>query len=511
MQVTETLSEGLKREYKVVIPAEDLESAVESRLSELAKTVKLKGFRPGKVPLSIIRSRYRSAVLGEVLEQTVQTSTQQAVSENELRPAMQPKVEITEYDDGKDLEFTMGVEVLPDIELGDLSDLKITRLNAEVSEQTVNEALERVAAAEKRFKPVEESRASEAGDALVIDFKGSIDGQARDDMAADGFELELGSGAFIPGFEDQLTGAKAGEHRQVTVAFPADYPGEDVAGKDAVFEVDVKQLREREPVEIDDDLAKSRGLEDLAALRKAISDGMKNDYAAASRTRLKRALLDELAKRYAFDVPPGMVDQEFESIWSQIQSDVERAKAPFEEVIGQTEDEARAEYREIAERRVRLGLVLSEVGRQNGLSVEHEDLLNAALASARNLPNPQQVLDFYRANPQALERFHAPVFEDKVVDFLTELATVTDKTVDAETLFKEPDDEAEAPAEKGAKTAKKAAKKPAKSAATKTTAKRSAGKAAKSGGAKGGKRASSASKKSTKESAKGDKGTEATD
>ena len=403
MQVSETLSEGLKRGLKIVVPSSDVESEVEDRLVELSKTVKMKGFRPGKVPLSIIRRQYRPAVMGEVLERTIQTSSQKAIEERELRPAMQPKIEITDYSEGKDLEYTIDLEILPEIELGNLSDISLTRLVCEVDDEKVDEGLKRIADADKQFKTVEEERGAAEGDALLIDFKGTIEGVELDGTSAEDFEIELGSGTFIPGFEEQLIGAKAGEHQQVNIDFPADYPQEEAAGKPAVFEVDIKEVRERTETTVDDEMAKRQGLDDLAALTDLVRERLKQQFDEASNARLKRTLLDDLADRYSFDVPNGMIDQEFETIWTQLTRDIEQSKSTFEEAMEQSEDEAKEEYTQIAERRVRLGLLLSEIGRQNEISIERDDLLNAALESARGFSQPQQVLEFYRSNPNALE------------------------------------------------------------------------------------------------------------
>ena len=464
MQVNETLSEGLKREFKIVVPSSDVEAEVEGRLLELSKTVKMKGFRPGKVPLSIIRRQYRPAVLGEVLERTIQSSSQKAIEERELRPALQPKIEITDYSDGKDLEYKMDMEILPDIEIGNLSEISLTRMVSEVDDEKVDDGLKRIAEADKQFKTVEEARGAESGDALLIDFKGTVEGVELEGTSAEDFEIELGTGTFIPGFEDQLIGAKPGEHRQINVEFPADYPQEEAAGKPTLFEVDIKELRERTESVIDDDMAKRQGLDDLAALTDLVRERLKQQFDEASKAQLKRSLLDDLAERYLFEVPAGMIDQEFETIWTQIKRDMEQSNSTFEDAMGQSEEEAQEEYRHIAERRVRLGLLLSEIGRENEISIERDDLLNAALESARGFSNPQQVLEFYRSNPNALERFRAPVFEDKVVAFLTELAEVKESVVEPEELFRDPDDEAEvskvAQKEKSAKSAKQKAEAP---------------------------------------------------
>jgi trigger factor len=444
MQVTETLSEGLKRELKVVVPAKELETAVEKRLAELSKTVRVRGFRPGKVPLSVVRQKFRGAVLGEVIERQVQASSAQAIADRNVRPAVPPKVEISSYNAGKDLEFKMDFEILPTIHLGDFSTIELTRLVSEPGETELNDALKRLAESERRYRKVEAARAALSGEQLVIDFKGTMGGVAFEGGAATNFELVLGSGVLIGGFEDQLVGATVGERRTVNVTFPADYPRKELAGKDASFEVTVKELRERESVTIDDELAKRFNHESLEAMRKAVRERLTQDYTDVSRARVKRALLDELAKRYNFQVPASMVDQEFEQIWAQVKADVERTKSTFEVALGKSEAEGKLEYRDIAERRVRLGLLLAEIGRANSVIVDREDLLHAAMQGARNFAQPKQVLDFYRNNPNALERFRAPVFEEKTVDVLLGVAKVTEQAVSPAELLMDPDEVAAA-------------------------------------------------------------------
>ena len=439
MQVTETLSEGLKRELKIVVPAQDLDAAIERRLVQMSKTVQLKGFRPGMVPLSVVRQRYRGAVLSEVIEKKIQEQSAKAIADRQVRPATQPKVEITSYDTGKDLEFKMGFEILPAIELGNFSEITVARETATPGDAEIEEALQRVANSERRYRKVENARGATKEDQLLIDFAGSISGQPFEGGTASDFEIVLGSGGLIPGFEDQLVGAKAGEARTVNVIFPADYPAKEFSGKDAQFAITVKELRERDTSKIDDELAKRFQHDSLEVMRTALREQLNQEYQNVSRAKLKRALLDELAKRYSFAVPEAMVGQEFDQIWSQITAEVERDKSSFEAVIGKAEEAGKAEYREIAERRVRLGLLLAEVGRQNGVTVEREDMLQAALQSARSFAQPKQVLDFYRTNPNALDRFRAPVFEEKTVDCLLKLAKVSDRPVTPAELLKDPD------------------------------------------------------------------------
>ena len=450
MQVTETLSEGLRRELKVTVPAADLEADVEGRLDELCKTVTMKGFRPGKVPLSIVRRQYQPRVLGEVLQQTIETRSREILEERSLRPAMQPEIEVTAYDEGKDLEFTVGMEILPDIELGAFSDLAVTRLKAEVSEEAVEDALDRLAEAEKRFEPVAESRPAQEGDQILVDVAVEIDGVPAPERSGTDVPLELGGDAIMPDLAAPLIGAAPGDEREVTIDPPEPDPEAEASEEAAlpapatVFKVTVKEVRERLPSPIDDAFAERRGAKDLDELRGAVREQIEEHYEHASQARLKRSMLDLLDERHRFEVPPGMVEREFDAIWQQVEADSKRANEEIAALLDQPEEEAREEFRQIAERRVRLGLLIAEIGRTNDISVEQDDLARAALMSARGHPNPQQLLDFYRTQPQALERFRPAVFEDKVIAFLSELATISDEVVEAETLLSDPDEDGKA-------------------------------------------------------------------
>ena len=447
MQVTETLAEGLRRELKVTVPAADLEADIEGRLDELRKTVTMKGFRRGKVPLSIVRRQYQPRVLGEVLQQTIETSWREAVEERELRPAMQPEIEITSYDEGKDLEFTMGMEILPNIEFGDFSELAVTRLKAEVSDESEEDALARLAEAEKRFEPVGEPRPAQEGDEILVDIAVEVDGKPAPERSGTDVPLELDAEALMPEMTEQLVGAEAGEEREVTITPPTP-EGEDGAEDQAgaadaatIFKITVKEVRERLPVTVDDAFAERRGAKDLDELRGVVRDQIQSEYEQVSQARLKRSLLDVLDERYKFEVPPGMVEREFDAVWQQIENDAKRTETEIATLLDQTEEEAREEFRKIAERRVRLGLLIAEIGGANDITVEQEDLLRAAMMSARGHAEPQRLLDYYRNQPQALERFRPTVFEDKVIAFLSELATVSDEVVDVETLLRDPDED----------------------------------------------------------------------
>jgi trigger factor len=443
MQVTELSAEGLKREYKVVVQAAEIEHQVAHRLEELKGRIRMPGFRPGKVPVALLRKQYGRSVMGEVLEQAVNQGSQQAIADHELRPALRPKIEVTAFDEGADLEFTMALEVLPDVPQVDLKQIELVRSVAEVSDETLARSLDQFAKRFQEYAPPAEPRPSQAGDRLIIDFEGRIDGEVFEGGKAEDFALVLGSGFMLPGFEDQLTGVAAGADVTVNVAFPEAFPNPELAGKPATFTVKVKQVEEPKPLVLDDDLAKGQGFDDLDALKTAIRESIGRDYAQVSRARLKRALLDRLAESCRFDVPGGMVDLEFEAIWKQLKEEMERTGEALPE--GKSEDDLKEEYRAIAERRVRLGLILSDIGQKNELKVEQPELNNAMMEQARRYPGQEQkVLQFFRSNPSALEQLRAPLYEDKVVDFIFQMANLGEKKVTPEELMADPDAQGEA-------------------------------------------------------------------
>jgi trigger factor len=438
MQITETNTEGLKHEFKVTIGADDIAQRVESRLRELGRQVRLPGFRPGKVPITVLRQRYGTSVMGEVLERAVNDSSTEAMREHKLRPALQPKVEIVSFNEGKDLEYKLAVEVLPDVAPMNFAELKLERLRPDVPDAEVDSALERIARQQRKDEVVD--RPAAKGDVVVIDFTGRVDGTAFPGGSAKGQRLELGAGQFIPGFEDQLESAKAGDQREVAVTFPADYGASDLAGKAAVFEVEVKEVRAITPQPIDESLAEAVGMENLAALRDAVRQQIEREYSGLARQRLKRQLLDRLAERHHFPVPQGMVDIELNVIWKQYEAERERLKqqgAPDADA-NKSEEELKSEYRDIAERRVRLGLLLSEVGRSNNISVSQEEINRALAEEARRLPGRErEVIEFYRNQPGALDQLRAPLFENKVIDYILEIAEVTDRSVPIAELLKD--------------------------------------------------------------------------
>ena len=469
MQVTETKSEGLLYEFSITVPADEIETVVTNRLNELKKTAKIPGFRPGKVPVQMLRKQYGPSIMGEVLERTVGETSQKAMDERELRPVAQPKIEIVKFEDGTDLEYTMAIEVMPTVEPMDFSKINLERMVVKADEEEITNALDRLANAHKTSEPVAKARKSKEGDFLVIDFVGKVDGEEFAGGKAEDYSLELGSGSFIPGFEDQLTGAKVGDHVEVNVKFPEEYGAEELAGKDAIFDVDVKELREGSPAVIDDELAKKAGIDDLETLKANIREEHEREFNEMARQRMKRTLLDELEDNHEFEVPASLVENEFEGIWAQFeqhrkQAEEEGVKEDVNE--GKTDDELKEDYQAIAVRRVRLGLLLAEIGRMNNIDLNQEDLSRAMMQEAQRYPGQEQmVMDYFRNNPEAMHQLRAPILEDKVVDFIFELAKVSEKDVSIEELLKEPE---EAPKKK--KAAKKAPgkkKAPAKKAAKK--------------------------------------------
>lgn len=441
MQITETLADGLKHDFRVVVPAEDLRSKIDDKLAEYGANMRLPGFRPGKAPLKILRQRFGRAVEGEILEDTINRGTQQAIEERGLKPAVMPQIDMVSdlangLTAGVDLEYTVSVEALPDIEPIDFASLELERLEAEPADEVVEEEIGLIAQRAAELTPVEDGRAAAEGDTLTIDFEGKIDGEAFAGGAAEDYEIELGTGEFIPGFEDQLVGARAGESRDVEVEFPEEYNAAHLAGKAAVFSVEVKEIRERKAVDPDDEMAKRIGFDDLASLRQSVVDRIKGHYGGVARMVVKRQLFDRLEQEHDFPLPESMVETEFESIWGEIEKRLEDSDAAEEVREGKTDDELREEYRKVAERRIRLGLLLAEVGRQNNIEVNQEDLQRAMASQVQQFPGQEQVvLDFYRKNPSALSQFEGPILENKVVEFILELAQVTTREVSAEELI----------------------------------------------------------------------------
>ncbi|MFN4087617.1 MAG: trigger factor [Alphaproteobacteria bacterium] len=441
MQVTETNAEGLKREFAITVPAADIQAQVTAKLEEIARTIRLPGFRPGKAPIGVLRQRFAKSITGEVLETQVNESSQKAMDDRGLRPAVPPKVEELKFEEGADLEFRLAVEIMPEIAPMDFATLELERPTAEVAVTSIDEAVERLASNIRKTRPLAEPRPAQSGDVAVIDFVGRLDGEAFAGGSAEGYELELGAGNFVPGFEEQLIGASAGDKREVTIQMPEDYGAEHLAGKEVVFDVEVKELKEREPVEVNEETAASFGFETLEALREAVKGRIESEYAALSRARVKRVLFDKLDEAHRFEVPASLAEQEFQAIWGELKQQLE---GPNGETVreGKSDEELESEYRRVADRRVRLGLLLAEVGRLNNISVSQDDLGRALRAEAARYPGQEdKVLEFYRNTPGAMARLQAPILEEKVVDFILELARVTQKTVTPEELVKEAEGE----------------------------------------------------------------------
>jgi trigger factor len=446
MQVTETLSDGLKRAFTVVVPAGDIEIRRTARLTDLGKTLRLPGFRPGKVPMTIVRQRYGSAVTAEIVEEQVNEATQKVMTDRGLRPAMQPKVELVGVDAAgtgdKDLEFSVEMELLPEIPMPDFAAIHLTRRRAEVQPETVDKALGELQTRNRELidlTPEElETRSAAPGDMLTVDFLGRIGEEAFQGGTGTDMDVEIGGAGFIPGFSEGMIGMKPGDTRNIDVTFPEEYGAKELAGKAATFEITAKKLRSSKLPELDDELGKKLGFEGLEPVRNAITEQMQREYDQLSRMRLKRELLDALAATASFPAPQGMVDAEFAQIWQRIEADRAADKLD-EDDKAKDEEVLRSEYRAIAERRVRLGLLLAEIGRTNSLTVGADEMTRAMRTEATRYPGQeQQVMEFFRTNQQAAESLRGPLYEDKVVDYVLELATVEDVTVTPEELVAEP-------------------------------------------------------------------------
>ena len=443
LQIVEKSSGGLSRTFGVLVPANDLTEKLEARIAEITPQLNLKGFRPGKVPPAHIRRIYGKSLMGEVIEQTLSESTQKAIDDAKLRPAGQPDLKLEsnmeEVLAGKaDLAYEISVELIPEFEPVDVSTLKLKRPVYEPTDADIDESLAELAQQNRTYEArTGKTVKAKDGDMVVIDFTGRIDGEAFEGGAAEDAQLVLGSGQFIPGFEEQLVGAKPGADLVVKVAFPADYGVDRLAGKDAEFEVKVKEVRAPVQAAADDEFAKKLGMADLDALKEAVRTQLKSRYERMSRFKLKRALLDVLDEKHAFDLPPNMVDAEFQGIWAQVQAETER-EGPADEDKGKSEDQLKEEYRKIAERRVRLGLVLAEIGRARNISVTDQEVMQGAREEAMRYPGQeQQVFDAIRNNPQVQAQLRAPIYEDKVVDAIFEAAKVTDQKVSKEKLLED--------------------------------------------------------------------------
>jgi trigger factor len=450
MQVTETLADGLKREYRVIVPAADLDAKANARLDDLKGRVRINGFRPGKVPVAHLKRVYGRAVMAETIDEAVREANASIVSDKGYKLAMEPKVTLPEAEgevnavvEGKaDLAYSVAIEILPKIELADFSTISLEKLTAQVADEEVDAAVGKIAEQNRPFLPKGEGAKAETGDKVTVSFKGTIDGQPFEGGTGEDIAVELGSKSFIPGFEEQLAGIAAGETRTVTATFPANYLTKELAGKEASFEVVAKAIEAPGTVALDDEFAKSLGIESLDKLKEAVRSRIAAEHAAESRRKVKRALLDALDERHKIELPPSMVEEEFANVWRTVTSDLEAQKRTFADE-NTTEEAAKAEYRGIAERRVRLGLVIAEIGARNDIKVTDDEMNRAVVERARQFPGQeQQIWDYYRKSPEAVASLRAPLYEEKVVDFLLELVKASEKTVSREELYRDDDDKA---------------------------------------------------------------------
>ena len=470
MQIKETTSDGLKRAYKLTIPAADIASRIDAEVKKIAPQVKMPGFRPGKVPANLVKKMHGEQLHAQMVNDVIRESIDSLMQQKKLRPAMQPSIDLEEgYEEGKDAELNVSLEILPDVALPELDGLKLERLTVPVSDAQVEEAIKNIADQQKSYKDAPKTKKAADGDQLIIDFTGSVDGVEFEGGKAEGAALVIGSGQFIPGFEEQLTGVKTGDEKTITVTFPEDYPAENLKGKDAQFAITVQQVKVETESKADDEFAKSLGLESLDKLTELLRGQLEQETNGLTRTQMKRQLLDTLAAGHDFEVPQGMVDAEFDQIWAQLEQEASKDEDPAK-AMKEIESE-RDDYRHIAERRVRLGLLLSEIGQKNGVEVTQQEMAMLTQQAAQQYRNEdrERFLQFIANEPMAAAQLRAPLYEDKVVDFLFGKADVTEREVTREEL------EAAIEAEEAtdAKPAKKAAtKKPAakKASAKKTEA-----------------------------------------
>jgi trigger factor len=445
MQVNETLSEGLKHEFQVSVPATDLDAKVDERLADMKDKVRINGFRPGKVPAGHLKKLYGKSVMAETIDQLVRDTNTKIFTERGFKLATEPKVtlptdqdEINNLLDGKsDLNYTVAIEVIPPITLADFKGFTIEKPTVEVTDEDVEEAVKRIAEQNRPFADKGEGAKAEAGDRVTISFKGTINGEAFEGGTSENVPVQIGSNTFIPGFEDQLVGIGKDETRTLKVTFPVNYGNDQLAGKDAEFVTTATLIEAPQTLTPDDEFAKKLGLESLDKLKEAARERIKQEFEGATRQRVKRQLLDQLDETHKFDPPQTLVEQEFDLMWNSVKKEMESVNRTFADE-NTTEEKAQEDYRKIADRRVRLGLVLSEIGEKNNITVTDEEVGRALVERARQFPGQEkQVWDYYRGNPQMLAQLRAPIFEDKVVDFVLELAKVDEKKMTREELFKD--------------------------------------------------------------------------
>ena len=465
MQVTETLNEGLKREIKVVVPAADMESWLKDRLADASTKARINGFRPGKVPVAHLRKMYGKSMMAEIVNEILSESTRSILADRGEKAAMQPEIDMTEdeaeankiLEGGADFAFSLAYEVIPSFEIQDASSIAVTRQVVQISDEEVEEQVRQIADSARSYETKKGKAAN--GDRVTIDYFGKLDGVAFDGGTDSDANLVLGSNRFIPGFEEQLVGVKAGDVKTITVTFPEEYQAAHLAGKEATFDITVKEVAAPGELEINDELAQKLGLESADRLRQIVREQIESQYGNATRQKVKRQILDALDEAYKFEAPSKLVAAEFENIWRTVMGDLERAGKTFADE-DTTEDEARDEYQKLAERRVRLGLVLSEIGEKAGVTVGEEEIQRAVYEQIRQYPGQeQQIYDYFRQNPEAINAIRAPLFEEKVVDHLLTEIKVTDQPVSKEELLADDEEEGDKPAKKAPAKKKAAPKK----------------------------------------------------
>ena len=442
MKITKKNTKGLKREFNIVISAKEIEDKINEKLSEIALTARIPGFRPGKIPTSILKARIGKEVRGEVLQTSIDEASKKAIQDENLKPVMKPSIDIEKYDEGSDLKVLLSLEIMPMIKHIDLSKIKLEKFIAKVSDKDVNEALDRIAKQNQQTQPLKKARKSKLGDTLVIDFEGKMNNVVFDGGTGKGHHLALGSNSFIPGFEEGLVGLNTNDEKKLKLSFPKDYGMEKLAGKKVTFDVKINEIREPVPVKYDENFAKNLGMPSMKDLKKAISDQISNEHINVSRSKLKQQLLDILDKKYKFDLPEGMVEQEYISVCNSLNKNKTDPKndknenniKPDEKM---TKDE-KADAKNIAQRRVKLGLLMGDIGRNNNIDVSEEEIKQAVMMEAQKYPGQEkQVLEYYEKNKEASQNLAGPLFEEKVFDFICEMSEIKEKTVSVEDLYKE--------------------------------------------------------------------------
>ena len=479
MAITQTLSEGLKREFEVIITNSELNKLVDEKLNNIAKEANLPGFRPGKVPVSVVKNRFGKQVLGEVVKESVDNVTKDTMEKNKLTPSSQPKIEIISFEEGEDLKAKLSVEIMPEFEIPDLSNLEIIKPIVKVTDKDINDAVEKIAKENIGTKTIKKDRSAKKGDTVVIDFLGKVDGIPFEGGEAKGHNLKLGSNSFIPGFEDGLVGSKVGKKVSVAVTFPEDYQAKNLAGKKAIFETTINEIKEDVELVINDEFAKTLGMADLKALKSAVSDQITKQHDQASREKSKRQILDKLADNISFDLPETLEKEEYNNICKAMNPNAkpDNASKDYEENQEPEPDkgmkkEEKQDASEIAKRRVRLGLLLSEIGRKNNIKVEEEDTRNAMMKEIQKYPGQEkQVMDYFKNNPEAQQQLSGPIFEDKIIDFILELANTKEKVVSLDELYKEEELDLKKEANKAKKSNKLVVKNKAKKSSKKVNKK----------------------------------------